>query len=187
MTDNPASRDTIDYTYLQQRLNSASSTKELHGLIVNAPFEFRVATTFMFLGIIVLLIVDEKTGNINRVALSNTELAKNTTDVSYVPFDKIKIPVAHKENIIALAIRSGKPQDTTDWKFLFEPALTPEQARMNQASGGIAYSAVYPLVDVKPGAALIFSYFQYMHNIGGPQVDFMKRYSALVNNAFKNL
>jgi len=131
------------------------------------------------------LLANPKTGKIDRVALSNTELAKNTTDVSYVPFEKIKIPLNDPENIIAKAIRSGQPQDTTDWKYLFTPAMTAEQARINQASGGIAYSAVYPLIGARDGGAMIFSYFQYMSNIGQSQKDFMKHYSQLAANSLK--
>lgn len=172
----------FDYPAMKALIATADSDAVRNKLIVDAPFKYKVATTFLFLGIIVLLFVDEDGKYVNRVALSNTELAKNTTEVSYVPFKEIKIPVDHPENIISVAIRTGKPQDTTDWKYLFEPALTPDQARLNQASGGIAYSAVYPLTNVKQGAAMIFSYFQYQQHIGSPQHDFMDKYSTIVND-----
>ena len=133
---------TMDFKVLKQSLLAASNSTELNKRIVNAPFEYKVATTFLFLGIVVLLKVDEQDEYINRVALSNTELANNTKEVTSVPFSDIKIPLNDPENIIATAIRTGKSQDTIDWKFLFEPALTPEQARINQASGGIAYSTI---------------------------------------------
>ena len=174
----------IEYALIRQQLGAATNSKDLYQKIVNAPFEYTVASAFLFLGIIVLLFANEETGNIDRIALSETELAKNTTDVSVVPFKEIKIPLNHHENIISQAIKTGKYQDTTDWKFLFEPALTAEQARMNQASGGIAYSAVYPL-DIKGGGAMIFRYFQYVHNIGDAQHDFMKRYAELVSQSLQ--
>lgn len=159
---------------------SAKDDQELFHQVVNTPFTLKVDAAFLFLGIVVLLIVNEKTGLIDRVALSNTELAENTTRVSYVPFEQIKIPLDEPDNIIAKAVRSGKPQDTTDWKFLFTPALTPEQARINQASAGIAYSAVYPF-QARGGGALIFSYYQYASEIGEPQRRFMKEYIKLVD------
>ena len=137
-------------------------------------------TALLFLGIVVLLKVNKKAGMIDRVALSNTELAKHTIDVSFKEFNDIKIPLADTKNIIAKAIRTGKPQSTTDWQFLFAPVLTPEQARLNQASGGIAYSAVYPL-KAGDGGALIFSYFQYQSKIGVPQQEFMQAYAELVD------
>lgn len=172
----------IDFRVAEQAFIKATSDEELYRAIVNTPFtDYKVQTTLMFLGIVVLLQVNPKTGNIDRVALSNTELAKNTTDVSYVPFEQIKIPADDQENIIAKAIQTSKPQDTTDWKFLFTPALSAEQARLNQASGGIAYSAVYPL-SARHGGAMIFSYFQYQHNVGEVQHSFMKQYAQLVSS-----
>ncbi|MBC7707765.1 hypothetical protein H7Y63_00900 [Polaromonas sp.] len=174
---------TIDFDAIRVKLQSKTTADAQNKLIVNAPFEYKVATALLFLGIVVLLKVDDDGVNISRIALSDTELANNTAEVSYVPFNEIKIPLEHPENIISIAIRTGKPQDTTDWKYLFEPALTPEQARLNQASGGIAYSAVYPLVGVDKGAAIIFSYYQYMQNIGSSQRAFMQQYSQIVTDA----
>lgn len=173
---------TFDYDTLKAALDTARSGDELGAAIVNAPFDFPVAAALLFLGIIVYLRVDKSARTINRIALSDTELAQNTTEVSAVPFEEIKIPLNHSENVIAQSIKTGKPQETTDWQHLFAPALTAEQARINQASAGVAYSAVYPL-EAPNGGALIFSYFQYQADIGKDQQDFMHRYVKLVNNA----
>jgi hypothetical protein len=170
----------MDYRLLDEYLGKGKNDTDLFQAIVNAPFSQPLAAAFLFLGIVVFLQVNKETGLIDRIALSKTELAKNTTDVSYVPFEEIKIPVDHRENIISATVQTGEPHDTTDWKFLFTPALSPEQARMNQASGGIAYSVVYPLKS-RNGGALIFSYFQYMGNIGDEQREFMSKYSNLVD------
>lgn len=174
----PTIGEDFDYEALKRVLADATPDT-LFSTVVNAPFTQPAQATILFLGIVVLLIVDEKTGMINRVALSDTELAKNTTEVTVVPFEEIKIPLNNEENIIAQTIRSGKPHDTTDWRFLFTPVLEPEDARINQASGGIAFSAVYPVV-TRVRAALIFSYFQYAHDIGAKQREFMTRYASLV-------
>lgn len=171
----------IDYQELRNALVAAGDDAELFEAIVNQPFEtHKVQTAFLFLGIIVLLQVNKKTKTIDRVALSRTELAKNTTDVSAKRFEDIKIPLGYPGNVIAKAIQIGKPQETTDWQNLFCPELTAEEARMNQASGGISYSAIYPL-GARDGGALIFSYFQYLQDIGDPQHTFMQRYAALVD------
>ena len=182
MSDQINELSKIDFQAISKNIESVNGREAKIRLIVDSPFDYKVASAFLFLGIIVFLEVSEDGQFIDRVALSSTELAKNTTDVSYVPFDKIRIPVNHPENIISIAVRSDKPQDTTDWKFLFEPVLTPEQARINQASGGIAYSAVYPIHNGKKGGAMIFSYFQYLQNIGQEQKHFMTEYSQLVSN-----
>lgn len=160
---------------------SLKTDKELFPAIVNTPFlDLKVQTAMLFLGIVVFLQVNKKQGTIDRIALSNTELAKNTTDVSYVPFHEIKIPVDDPENILSRAIQTGEPKGTTDWHYLFTPAMAPEQARINQASGGIAYSEVHPLKS-RDGGALIFSYFQYMSEIGDRQQEFMELYTKLVD------
>jgi hypothetical protein len=176
----------INYQDYSDQLDAAQSTDQLYQAIVNTPFVKPFETAYLFLGIVVFLKVNRIEGTIDRIALSRTELAKNTTDVSVVPFESIKIPIDDQENIIAIAIRTNQIRDTTDWKFLFSPTLTPEAARINQASGGIAYSAVCPL-DAGDGAALIFSYYQYQGDIGQAQHEFMKTYRDLVNNKLDHL
>lgn len=172
----------IDYQTLETALRESPNDTALFQTIVDAPFEQKVAMAWLFLGIAVLLLVDKQQQTINRVALSNTELAKNTQEVSPVPFEDIHIPLAGSGNIVRSAIRDNQVQDTTDWKFLFAPVLTPEQARINQAAAGIAYSAIYPL-GARDGGALIFSYFQYQQEIGIAQREFMERYTVLVDRA----
>jgi hypothetical protein len=175
----------IDARKLRAILKKSRQTDAmLFEAIVDAPFEFKVETALLYLGIVVLLQVNKRTGVIDRVALSNTELATNTTNVSFVPFEEIKIPLDYGQNIIAKAISTNTPQETTDWEYLFVPSLTGEQARINQASGGIAYSAVYPL-RARDGGALIFSFYQYKHEIGVPQHTFMKTYARLVDECLK--
>lgn len=168
------------YEGLHQKLARTGTKQELYRTIVDSPFEHKVEAALLHLGIVVLLLVDPETGLINRIALSNTELAKGTTDISIKRFEDIKIPVDYPDNIIAKAIRTGKPQLTTDWKYLFAPALTPEEARFNQAGGAIACSAVYPLLGVPHGGAMIFSYYQYPEKLGSEQRKFMKSYSGAV-------
>lgn len=172
----------IDYKSLEDTLARASSDGELFQSIVNAPFDFPLEAAQLFLGIIVLLLVDKKSEEVHRIALSQTELARRTTDVSSKPFHDIIIPLSDPDNIIAHAIKTKSPQETTDWKFLFTPSMREEAARINQANAGIAYSAVHPL-KARDGGAMIFSYYQYKHGIGDPQHVFMERYSALVDAA----
>ena len=171
---------TLDYDTLQQELGKATTQQALYRAIVDSPFIFKVDMARLHLGIIVLLLVDKKTGMIDRVALSNTEMAKGTTDMSVKKFEDIKIPADHQDNYISRAIRTKKSQFTTDWQYLFTPALTPEEARFNQAGGGIACSSVYPFTDGVEGA-LIYSYFQYPEQLGAEQRQFMKTYTGLVS------
>lgn len=177
----------IDYDTLRQKLASVTRRQDVFRMVVDAPFEFKVEAAMLNLGIIVLLLVDKATRMIDRVALSNTELAKGTTDMSVKRFEDIKIPLDYPDNIIAKAIRTQRPQRTTDWRYLFEPALTAREARLNQAGGAIACSVVYPLPRTLDGGALIFSYYQYPDQIGSAQRAFMKRYAAMVAERLQGL
>ena len=170
----------LNYEMIRKQLGHAKTEADLFKAIVDSPFAFKVDMARLHLGIIVLLLVNETTGMIDRVALSNTELAKGTTDISVKKFEDIKIPADHSENYIAKAIREKQPQLTSDWHYLFTPALTPEEARFNQAGGGIACSVVHPFLDGCDGA-LIYSYFQYPEQLGSMQTDFMRTYTRLVS------
>jgi hypothetical protein len=170
---------TIDYVALEDALATAQDGKALFNMIVNAPFQYKVEMALLFLGIIVLLLVDNEHKTINRVALTNNDLARGAKKMSVKRFEDIKIPLNYPDNSIAEAIRSGKPQETSDWKSLFIPELTPQEARFNQAGAGVGFSAIYPL-NARDGGALIFSYYQYPEDIGGIQHEFMRKYTKLV-------
>lgn len=171
----------LNFSEFKKILGATNSEDELFHAVVNAPFHDPLQTSLIFLGIVVLLLVNKETGMIDRIAVTDNELAAGTKKMSVKKFEEIKIPVGHTENIIAKAIESGEPQGTGDWQYLFTPALTAQEARFNQAGGGIGYSAVYPLKDVRDGGALIFSYFLYPKDLGSVQRDFMEKYTKLVS------
>jgi hypothetical protein len=175
----------IPISEIRSALASADS-KTLATAIVNAPFKYRADMVLMGIGIVVLLIADKKCGQIHRIALSNTDLAAGTTRISSKKFEEIKVPIDDKQNIIAKTIRTQEPQMTDDWKYLFTPALSPDQARLNQAGGGIACSYVYPLSFNGESGALIFSFFKGPEQIGRTETDFMAGYSAAVSEKLEN-
>jgi hypothetical protein len=160
-------------------LDSAKGDEALFEAIVNAPFNDKATATLLGLGILVLLLVNNKTKTIDRIALSRTGPAEGAVEMSPKPFKAIKIPVNHADNIIAKAIKSGQYQATSDWQYLFVPDLTPPQARFNQAGAGIACSVVYPL-KARAGGALIFSYYIYPDQISRSHQAFMHRYAEAV-------
>jgi hypothetical protein len=174
--------ENMNLPLLEERLFQAKDYKELTDIIVNEPISQKVPTATMFLGFIVLLIVNHKTGKLDRVSISDTELARNTFEVTMVPFEDIKIPMDDPNNIYVRSIKNSEPMDTTDWYFTFTPVLTGEQARINQASAGIAYTVVRPL-EFKNGGALSFSYYQYSGHIGEKQQAFMDQYTKIVSRA----
>jgi hypothetical protein len=175
------------YEQFIHKLANCQSREQLFQAVVDAPFEYPIEAAELYLGILSLTLVNKKTGMIDRIALSDTELAKDTTSMSAKRFEDILIPIDYEENIMARAIRTGEPQDTADWQYLFSPALTAEEARLNQAAGAIAYSAVYPLLTKEPAGALIFSYYQYPEKIGKDQQTFMKAYTKLVSERIGEL
>lgn len=179
------SENEIYYQKLQDLLGRAKNDQQLFNTVVNAPFSDKKRTTLLGLGIVVLLLVNKKERTIERIALSDTDLAKGTVMMSVKPFHEIKIPLGYRGNFIAEAIRSGRYQQTSDWQYLFAPALTPEEARLNQAGGGIGCSFVFPLIDARDGAALIFSYYITLDKITREHHDFMNTYSKLAANSLK--
>jgi hypothetical protein len=167
------------FANLANILDGAETESDIYEAIVNAPFSNPGATTAMGLGIVVLLLENPKTKTIDRIALSNTEQAKGAVQASVKPFKEIKIPVGYKRNIIAQTIETGQPHTTSDWKNMFIPALTSEEARFNQAGAGIGCSVVQPIEGVR--GALIFSYFLHPSELTARQNKFMKKYCRLVS------
>ena len=169
----------LDYDNLAAELESASSYKKLLQAIVDTPFHDKVNAALLGLGIVALLLVNKRTKTVDRITLSNTEQAEGAVRVSVKGFREIKIPIDYGANLTVQAIKEGVPKQTDDWRFLFAPSLTPEEARFNQAGGGIGCSFVYPLIGVRNGGALHFSYFLPLDQIGPKQRQFMKAYSSL--------
>lgn len=168
-----------DYKALEKRLITTSSRPGLLREIVNAPFSNRLLCANIDLGIVVLLLVHKENQTIDRVALSDTELAKNAVRVSAKPFHKIRIPLSAQDNSIVEALNSGNPTTTQDWSTLFSPVLTPEQARQNQQAASIECSLVWPL-KAGTGGALIFSFYQPLQYVGDDHLAFAEAYASIV-------
>lgn len=163
MSDGFEVREKEYYKHLKHLLKSsrdnAGLKNDIYQTIVDAPFYDPLVATYLELGIIVLLLVDEESHSINRVALSNTVHAAGAIKTSEKLFREIKIPLNYEKNIISAAIISGHGRHTEDWKDLFVPALSASSARFNQAGAGITWSLVEPFVYGNHRAAVIFSFF----------------------------
>jgi hypothetical protein len=171
---------------LSELLSVPKSRQQLYHAIVDAPFHDPLSATYLDLGIIVLLLVSEDGKTIDRIALSNTVQAAEATRTSEKPFHDIKIPARYEKNIIAKAISTGKMQQTEDWKDLFVPALTPESARFNQATAGIARSLVFPIKVQPKGGAMIFSLFEIPESMADLD-KFIRTYTQLVSKALSKV
>lgn len=173
------------YRNLRAALGSAHSKHERYQAIVDTPFLDKLTAVHLGLGIVVLLLVDEKSRTLNRIALSNTEAAHGAVRMTSKPFHEIKIPLGYSGNIITQVVNEGTPQQTTDWQDLFAPELTPQEARFNQAGAGIEVSAVYPLTGGCQGA-LIFSYYEKPQAIMQEHHAFMRNYSAIASEFLRS-
>lgn len=161
----------------EEALQHAKNHQELYSAIVNAPFKDKAYTTSLGLGIVVLLLKNTKTRTLDRIALSDTELAAGAVKMSAKPFHEIKIPLKAKDNMLIAVMQSKEPQATEDWQFLFTPVLTPQEARFNQFGAGIEYSVAYPLLseDGKTSiGAMIFSYFEHNSTLSADHQLFMQ-------------
>lgn len=173
----------MDFLQITHSLDEHITRDALLQAIVDVPFTDKLHATELGLGIMVLLLVNEKEGTLDRIALSNTERAKDAQDISAKPFHEIRIPLDRDDNQLVTAINSHQPQFTDDWATMFVPELTPEEARFNQAGAGIACSALYPLVTFgqeKACGALIFSYFEPLSTIDDIHRAFMETYADTV-------
>lgn len=170
-----------------QQLAKPADAQHLYKAIVNAPFKDKLATTILGVGIIVLLIKNQASGTLDRIALSQTEQAEGAVSISVKPFTEIRIPLSAHDNALIQAMHSQEHRILTDWKYLFIPALTAQEARLNQAGAGIDCSVVYPLNDYENGGAMIFSYYEPMSRLTNVHHDFMRTYSTACAKALQAL
>ena len=161
-----------------------TNKKQLYQALVNAPFNDRLLTATVDLGIIVLLLVDTSTNMLDRIALSDTEHAHNAVRVSARPFHEIHIPMDTKNNVLVNVIKDDAPQVVSDWQYLFTPILSPVDARKNQSAASIECSLVWP-IRVCDGGALIFSFYQPPAYISDEHKIFAKKYAAIVQDCLQ--
>lgn len=172
----------LDHSYLKDLKKILAEPKndpDLFEAIVNAPFRDKVKAVQLHLGLLQMTLVNTQTNMVDRIALSDTEPAQGAVGVSVLPFKAIHVPYDYKKNLIVKAIRTGQPQSTSDWQYLFIPALSPEEARFNQAGAGVACSFIYPLLGVGDGGALTFSFYQPLNIVSDDIKDFMRAYTNL--------
>lgn len=137
--------------------------------------------------IIVLTLIDEEKQLLKRVALSQTSQASSAQRVSKIPFHEIDIPLSEKSNTLIACIDSTEPMSTTDWKSLFNPILSAEEARTNQTAAGITCSMVYPLiVRDKAIGAVIFSMTKPEAEVSDTERELLTGFCDIVGLAVQN-
>lgn len=175
------------YEQLQKLLENAPSAAARYEAIVNAPFRQQLAAAHLGLGTVVLLLVHEANGTLDRIALSKTESAHGAVRMSAKPFKAIRIPLNNPDNLTVRALIQNTPQQIIDWHDLFTPALTGHEARLNQAGAGVECTVAFPLVyNGKPRGVLLFSYLEPAEQIGDSHYAFMERYCAIVSKGLES-
>ncbi len=174
----------IAYDELERKLRSAKSKPELFRAVANLPFEYKLETALLFLGLISFFIADKEAGEVKLAAVSDTEYYRAAVENYNFDPKNYRISLDDPANSIAKTIKTSKPQKTNDWANLRRPGVPSKYPRANQANSGIANNAVYPL-DIPGGGALLYSYYQYGEDMGKPQEEFMSKYAALVSKALK--
>jgi hypothetical protein len=169
---------TIDYDSLAALLAAATPTKN-PAAVVDVPFAHKVGMAYLFLGFICFYLVDETKKQLQLVAASGTEEYQRAVETyNFNPDDFHLCLENDQENTLVQAVITESPKDTNDWTTLSRKGSLPEQVRLNQASSGIAYSAIYPFSTPKRGV-LMYSFYQYPDKINDSQRTFMKKYTAL--------
>lgn len=166
---------------LQQLLqNTPCDEMKLYNKIVNDPFTTVIPVNFD-IGTIVLLIDNDETGFIERVALSQTPAGLAAASASAVPFNEIKIPRDYKLSTHVKALEKKTPVITSDWYGIFRPVLSAEHARDNQQSAGIQTSVIQPFFGKKKRGTLIYSLYIEPKKITNQAKDFFSWYAGLVS------
>lgn len=137
--------------------------------------------------IVVLSLVDEKSGGLRRIALSETIEAIRAVEASTIPFEKIVIPFSATDNLGIKVLREGKPMVTSYWPDLLSPPLTPEAALRNQQASGIKTSMVYPVFSAGNAiGTLIFSMVKDYKDVTEEEKDLLSGFTDLVGLAVQN-
>lgn len=163
----------------------SKSTKDTcYQSVVDAPFEDKLQSAMLGLGIVALIILNKKDKTLDRVAISQTDRAKDVLKSTVKPFYAIKIPASTQSNLIATAVRTGKTQITTSWSDLLTPALTPKDAALDQTISAIGCSIVEPFKCKTLSGALLFDFFLGSESLTKEHNDFIEQYTKLVTQIF---
>src|SRR5260370_5456566 len=142
----PQSKETVDALWrLQKIILDTLDFNQVVDRIVNS---LLTELGYLNLGyrILVLTLADPKNRVLKRIALSETEEAKQAQNASAIPFEKIEIPLDAEDNFLIKTLRDKKPYITHYWPEIFRPILTDQQALANKTASGIQTSMLYPLL-----------------------------------------
>ncbi len=137
--------------------------------------------------IVVLTLVNEEKGVLQRISLSSTPEAARAQEASAVPFRDIEIPLTTYDNVLIKVLNEKRPYVTHYWPHMFHPVLTAEQALKNQQAAGIKTSMVYPvIVHDKAIGVLIFSMVKEESEVMEEEKELIRGFTDIVGLAVQN-
>lgn len=137
--------------------------------------------------IIVLTLINEEKGVLQRISLSSTPEAARAQEASAIPFHDIEVPLNAQNNTLIRALTEKRPFVTQYWPDLFRPVLTDEQALKNQQAAGIKTSMVYPVVvRDKAIGILIFSMVKDISQVQEEEKELILGFTDIVGLAVQN-
>ncbi len=183
----PQSKQTIESLWrLEKIILDTLDFKEVVQKIANS---ILIELGYLKLGhrIVVLALVDEKTGLLNRVSISQTEEAKQALAASPIPFHEITIPLSQEDNFSIKALKQNQPFITHDWFDILNPAYSKSDAQKIQEIVGIKTSMVYPIsYHGKTRGVIIFSMVKSEDEVSEDEKDLIKGYTDIVGIAVQN-
>ncbi len=183
----PKSKNTIEALWRLQKivLDSLDFTNVVKQIVDGLLSELG----YLNLGyrIIVLTLVDEENNVLKRISLSNTPEAGRALNASPVPFHQIDIPLNAEQNLLIKTLRDQKPHSTHDWRELFVPVLSDEEARNNQVAAGIKTSMTYPVIVKEQSiGVLIFSMVKNESEVSDEEKELIRGFTDIVGLAVQN-
>ncbi len=137
--------------------------------------------------VVVLALLDKEEQVLKRVALSQTDAAKKTREVSDVPFEEIVIPLSATDNLCIKALLENKPQVTHYFPDILTPPVPVENALESQKNAGIKTSLVYPLtVREETIGIMIFSLSKEESEITAEERTLVEHFTDLAALAVEN-
>jgi len=136
---------------------------------------------------IVLSLLDTKTNELKRIAISSTDIASKFLKLTPIPFNKITIPLSASENLAVKSILENKIQTTTKMTDILYPGLSKEWIESLQENLGTKTGLVFPIMARnKTLGTLILTLNKLESEITNDEWTILKTYAGSVGIALDN-
>lgn len=124
----------------------------------------------------VLVLLDENTGVLKRVAMSRTPLGLKTHEYLPIPYTQISIPLTEDKNLLVQVLKEGKMKITHSLYDVFRPVLDEVTSKKIQSTIGIKTSLIYPVsIKGKRIGAMIVSFSREEKDISSYELEMIEK------------